>query len=254
MFALDFINFLFGLVMVIFTIIIFHPINKFKKLTVKEDQLFLQKTLITTIFYFLIIVISIMFLFLSKEYVTLKKVLYLIELFAFNFYVVVIVILNFCMSYELYSTFMNPVHYFNRLFKQHKYNYIHELITYIISIIVLITDIYLFFDIRKYKIIYSSTDNKDVDKYKFEEIFSKSKTIFSLSFSYSYDFEFFGKTTPIPSHQSRKTMYGFVWIFNYRTDNQIDAEPLAKLTRATERGSSVPKIVLIFRLRSLTVL
>jgi hypothetical protein len=65
--------------------------------------------------------------------------------------------------------------------------------------------------------------------------------------------EFFGKTTPIPPHLSRKTMYGFVWIFNYRTDNQIDAEPLAKLTRATERGSSVPKIVLIFRLRSLTV-
>ena len=76
MFALDFCNFVFGLIMVIFTIIIFHPINKYKKLTVKEDQLFLHKTLITTIFYLLIIVICIMFLFLSNGKETLKRALY----------------------------------------------------------------------------------------------------------------------------------------------------------------------------------
>ncbi len=67
-------------------------------------------------------------------------------------------------------------------------------------------------------------------------------------------FEIFGKNTPFTPRVSRKTMCGFVRVFGYRTDNQIDADQSAKPLRVTERGSSVPKMAFILRLRSLTVL
>ena len=113
---LDFFNFIIGLFLLILTIIIFSPVNKRKKLKVKEDQLFLQKTLLTTIFSGFIILISILFIFQAYD----SDILYLIELFFFNFYIIAIVLYNFFLSYELYSTYINPVHFFNRLFKQKK--------------------------------------------------------------------------------------------------------------------------------------
>ena len=46
---MTFLDVIFGILVIFITIIIFDPINKTKKFKVKEDQLFLQKTLITTI-------------------------------------------------------------------------------------------------------------------------------------------------------------------------------------------------------------
>ena len=45
------------------------------------------------------------------------------------------------MTIEIYKTYINPVHYFNRLFKQNKYNYVQEFIIIICSIIILIVDL-----------------------------------------------------------------------------------------------------------------
>ena len=52
MLLLGFINFVISLILVFITIIIYSPTNKYKLVKSKEDQLFLQKTLITTIFFF----------------------------------------------------------------------------------------------------------------------------------------------------------------------------------------------------------
>ena len=49
-------------------------------------------------------------------------------------------------------------------------------------------------------------------------------------------------------------MCGFVRVFVYRTDNQLDADSLAKPQSVTESGSSLPKTPFSLRLRSLTVL
>ena len=156
MFILDFTNFLVSLVLAFLTIIIFSPINKYKKMKSKEDQLFVQKTLLSSIFFISIVILNILFIFEFVE----AKILYLIELFFFNAYIISIVFYNFFLSYELYYTFMNPVHYFNRLFKQKKYNYIPEFVIFVISILVLAAD-YLLYKIKKYNIdINTQNDNK----------------------------------------------------------------------------------------------
>ena len=152
---LDFFNFIIGLLLLILTIIIFNPINKRKKLKIKEDQLFLQKTLLTAIFFGFIILISILFIFQAYD----SKILYLLELFFFNFYIIAIVLYNFFLSYELYSTYINPVHFFNRLFKQKKYNYVPEFIIFFISFFVLAIDIFFsfYFKVYNYNIKYQES-------------------------------------------------------------------------------------------------
>lgn len=133
---LTFFDLLFGIVIIFVTLIIFIPFNKYKKLKVKEDQLFLQKTLITNIFFCLFILFNI--IGFSKD---IKKYIYIASNYLFNIFVIVILLYNLMMSLEIYNTFKNPVHYFNRLFKQNKYNYVQEFIIIICSIIILIVDL-----------------------------------------------------------------------------------------------------------------
>ena len=114
MLILGFFNFVAELIMVFFTIIIFHPNNKYKKLKSKEDQLFLQKTLLTTIFFATTLLISVLDLL---SFISDTIILFLVELFLFNVYVIDIILYNYFLAYELYSTYVNPVHYFNRIFK-----------------------------------------------------------------------------------------------------------------------------------------
>ena len=56
---LTFIDFVLSIFLIFLTIIIFHPINKYKRYKVKEEQLFLQKTLITTIFFSIFLLLNI---------------------------------------------------------------------------------------------------------------------------------------------------------------------------------------------------
>ena len=133
---LTFIDLVFGLAIIFFTIIIFSPINKFKKYKVKEEQLFLQKTLITTIFFCLFILFNLIALF-AEEY---KKYIYIASNFIFNAYLMLILLYNFMMTIETYNTYKNPVHYFNRLFRQYKHNYLQEFFIIIIGLMTLIVD------------------------------------------------------------------------------------------------------------------
>ena len=61
------------------------------------------------------------------------------------------------MKIEIYRTFVNPVHYFNRLFRQKQYNYIPELIILIIAIISLSVDLGIAFN----KLKEESEENND---------------------------------------------------------------------------------------------
>ena len=128
---LSLLDFLFGIILIFFTIIIFHPINKLKRYKVKEDQLFLQKTLITTIFFCLFLLLNILSFFSDD----LKKYTYIASNFVFNAFVMILIIYNLLISIELYYTFNNPAHYFNRLFRQYKHNYLQELFIIIVTIV-----------------------------------------------------------------------------------------------------------------------
>ena len=144
--VLTFIDFVFGIIMIFLTIIIFSPINKYKKYKVKEEQLFLQKTLITTIFFGLFIIFNLVSLF-SQD---LKKYFYIISNLMFNTFLILIIFYNFMMTLEIYRTYKNPVHYFNRLFRQYKLNYLQEFIIFILCLISLIID---------FAISYANKDN-----------------------------------------------------------------------------------------------
>ena len=139
-----FLSIIFGLVITFFTIIIFHPINSYKKLKTKEEQLFLQKTLLTTIFFILILVLDVIYIVFNEEK---QHNIFITQVFIFNFYIISLVNYNYYLSYELFSTYSNPVHFFNRLFKQEKYNYLPEFKIFIVGLLVLFLDylIYIVF-------------------------------------------------------------------------------------------------------------
>ena len=144
--VLTFLDFVFGIIIIFLTIIIFSPINKYKKYKVKEEQLFLQKTLITTIFFGLFIIFNLVSLF-SQD---LKKYFYIVSNLMFNTFLILIIFYNFMMTLEIFRTYKNPVHYFNRLFRQYKLNYLQEFIIFILCLISLIID---------FAISYANKDN-----------------------------------------------------------------------------------------------
>ena len=152
---LTFVDFVFSLFLIFLTIIIFHPINKYKRYKVKEDQLFLQKTLITTIFFSIFLLLNILSFFAES----LKKFSYITSNFFFNVYFIMILLYNLFMTIELYRTYNNPVHYFNRLFRQKKFNYIPELIIFIICIISLAVDLGINYNTLNEE---SDTNNEDL--------------------------------------------------------------------------------------------
>ena len=133
---LTFIDFVLSIFLIFLTIIIFHPINKYKRYKVKEEQLFLQKTLITTIFFSIFLLLNIIS-FIDEG---LKKYSYIASNFFFNEFFILILLYNLMITIEAYRTYNNPVHYFNRLFHQKKFNYTPELIIFIILIISLAVD------------------------------------------------------------------------------------------------------------------
>ena len=150
---LTFLDFVLSIFLIFLTIVIFHPINKYKRFKAKEDQLFLQKILITTLFFCFFLLFNILSFF-DEE---IKKHVYLASNFFFNTFFVLILLYNLMMTIEIYRTYVNPVHYFNRLFRQKQYNYIPELIILIIAIISLSVDLGIAFN----KLKEESEENND---------------------------------------------------------------------------------------------
>ena len=105
------------------TLMLYLPINKYKKLKTKEDQLFLQKSIITAIFFLIEIIVGFI-----KILILGLSILTIIQAFIYNIYIMAIIFYNFFLSLEIYRTYTNPVHLFNCLFKQKKNNYIPEII------------------------------------------------------------------------------------------------------------------------------
>ena len=172
MFIIEFIILLFEILPLFLSIVIFFPINKKKKLKSKEDELFLQKNIITLIIFSIDIIIGV--LKLVKLIEDGKNVICKIGIFIFNIYIIFIVFYNFFLCLEIYYTFSNPIHLFNRIFKQKKYNYIPEFFIIIILIITITTDSIFY---NKFKKVYENDNTRLImpNFYKFGVI-----TLFSL--------------------------------------------------------------------------
>ena len=188
MLVLEIINFVFGFFSIFITITIFHPINRYKKLKSKEEQLFVQKTLITTLFFISILIINLLFILKN---INDTEIFYLIEVFFFNIYILLIVLYNFFLSLELYYTYSNPVHYFNKLLKQNKCNYLQEFFIFVVTILVGFVDYFLYnkdkYDIKN-NIKHSNDDNEDTKYYYRNDssifvLIAKWKSIFIVFFS-----------------------------------------------------------------------
>ena len=132
---------LFGVVIIFFTILIFIPINKYRKFKVKEDQLFLQKTIITTTYFCLFLLFNIISFFST----VVKGYIYLASIFIFNVYILSMISYNFLLTLEMYRTYKNPVHYFNRLFHHYNYNYLEEFILLAVCVITIGVDVGIFY-------------------------------------------------------------------------------------------------------------
>ena len=155
MFIIEFIILLFEILPLFLSIIIFFPINKKKQLKTKEDELFLQKNIITLIVFSIDIIIGI--LKILKIIEDGKNIFCKIGIFIFNIYIILIVFYNFFLCLEIYYTYSNPIHLFNRLFKQKKYNYIPEFFIIFILIITVVADSILY---NKYKDIYENDNTR----------------------------------------------------------------------------------------------
>ena len=154
---LDLVNFLVAVVITFFSIILYHPINKRKLYKTKEDQLIIQKSVITTLFFFSIIVTYILLIFEVFN----RKEVFLVIFFFFNVYIMDVVLYNLFLAYELYSTFINPVHLFNRILKQQKHNYKQEFFIFLVSLITLAVDFFLY---KKSSHIQFNDYHKEFDK------------------------------------------------------------------------------------------
>ena len=155
MFIIEFVILLFEILPLFLSIIIFFPINKKKQLKTKEDELFLQKNIITLIVFSIDIIIGI--LKILKIIEDGKNIFCKIGIFIFNIYIILIVFYNFFLCLEIYYTYSNPIHLFNRLFKQKKYNYIPEFFIIFILIITVVADSILY---NKFKDIYENDNTR----------------------------------------------------------------------------------------------
>ena len=155
MFAIELIILIFEILPLFFSIIIFFPINKKKQLKTKEDELFLQKNIITFITFSIDIIIGA--LKMIKLIEDGKNVICKIGIFIFNIYIILMVFYNFFLCLELYYTYSNPIHLFNRLFKQKRYNYIHEFFIIIILAITIVADSIFF---NKFKKVYENDNTR----------------------------------------------------------------------------------------------
>ena len=166
MFLIEFFILLLEVIPFFLSIIIFFPINKVKKLKTKEDELFLQKTIMTLIFFFMDIIIGVLKV---VKVIGNSNIISKIGTFIFNIYIMTIIFYNFFLCIELSFTFSNPVHFFNRIFKQKKYNYIPEFFIFLIIIATIVADSILY---NRFKEIYNNENTRIMmpNLYKFGAI------------------------------------------------------------------------------------
>ena len=150
------INFIFGSIIVFFHFTMFHAVQKYKKIRSKEENLFLGKTLFTIICFSFYLFFCI---FLALEICPNDRSNYFYQVleYIFNIYVILIYSINLFMSFEMFFTYKNPIHYYLIIFNK-KSNKIYYIFLLILSLCILTVNVLDPFGYKK-----SSLNIKDID-------------------------------------------------------------------------------------------
>ena len=128
-------NFIFSLLLFIVNFSVFYELIRMKKIRSKEENLYVEKTFLTSIcfFYFICLTVFIVMEFCENNR---NNTLFQIQEYIFNVYIVIVYLLNLFISLEMYYTYKNPIYYFLSIFNQNSRKiYQIIIIFFIISII-----------------------------------------------------------------------------------------------------------------------
>jgi len=136
---IEIINFILSIVLIFFNFSMFYSLITYKKIRNKEENLFLYKTLCTVICFsfYIILFIAIVFEFGENDR---DNILYKIQEYIFNIYIIGIYAINLFSSIEIYYTYKHPIHYFILIFGK-KSRKIYEIIIILLVVILITFDI-----------------------------------------------------------------------------------------------------------------
>ena len=111
----EIINSIVSLVIVFINISMFRALYKHKKIRSKEENLFLEKTFFNIIcfIYCIFLSLSLIYGFFDRD-----KIVFKIQIYIFNVYIILLYLVNFFISLELYFTYKTPFYFFLIIFNQ----------------------------------------------------------------------------------------------------------------------------------------
>ena len=114
---IEIVNLFLSIILIFFHFSFFYSLIKYKKIRTKEDNLFLYKALSTVICFscYIILFIALVLSFIENDR---DGILYKIQEYIFNGYILVIYTTNFFSSIEMYYTYKTPIHYFSIIFRK----------------------------------------------------------------------------------------------------------------------------------------
>ncbi len=139
MVVIETINFLLASVLAFFNYSMFQALHKYKKIRSKEEDLFLEKTLVTTICfgsYLFLCLIMVLDICPNKRI----AIPYQVQEYIYNVYIIALYIINFYINLEMFFTYKNPIHYYLIIFNK-KSRKIYELLLILVCVIFLALNI-----------------------------------------------------------------------------------------------------------------
>ena len=139
--VINFINFIISSVIVFLNYLMFSSLYNYKKIRSKEENLFLEKKLFNAICftYYMILYIFIALDICSNSR---NSILYQIQEYLYNIYIVAIYLINLFMSIEMFFTYKNPIYYYLIIFNK-KSRKIYEFIIIIFSLLIIVLKVLL---------------------------------------------------------------------------------------------------------------
>ena len=135
MVVVEVINFLLASVIIFINFSMFHSLQKYKKIRSKEENLFLEKALFNVLcFTYYMFLCLILVLEISDN--DRSSIIYQIQEYIFNVYIVVIYLINLFTSLEMFFTYQSPIHYYLIILNK-KSRKIYEIMFIIFSLVVL---------------------------------------------------------------------------------------------------------------------
>ncbi len=122
---------MFAATILFLSIIMYSPVNSYKLVKSKEDQLILQKLFLFIFCFSIEVAVSLLnAIGVTQDF---QGYVFQVQQYIFNIIVVLIFLYNFYICIEMHLIYSCPIHYFVTLFKQKSANYLYEFFAFIIA-------------------------------------------------------------------------------------------------------------------------